>query len=138
MAAPQLTPVLRLLGLRTTDILLIVAWAGLWVHELHRVPTLFGLTPDGSLPFAAVIAVLIAWKQRPAILLLGYGWLHLLGAITTVLPLPFLPFLPEQTLSHYVVHAAYAVAQVPLLLHAHRRRSIGLKLVRDEAASRPE
>jgi len=48
------------------------------------------------------------------------GLLHLLGACLTVLLLAFFPFDPEQPASHYLVHAAYAVARLPLLLVALR------------------
>jgi hypothetical protein len=54
--------------------------------------------------------------------------LPLVGAWVTVLPLAFLPFAPEQTVPHYLVHTVYAVAQIPLLLVARRlarRRVMG-------------
>jgi hypothetical protein len=40
----------------------------------------------------------------------------------SVLPWPFLPFVPEQTLQHYVAHVLYAAYQVPLLVVLLRRR----------------
>ena len=97
---------------------LAISWLGLWCHEWFRVPPALGLTIDGSLPFLALVAVLIAWRRRPIVLASGFGVLHLVGAIATVLPLPFLPFSPEQTLPHYLAHAVYAVAQIPVLLAA--------------------
>jgi hypothetical protein len=97
-----------------------IGWAGLWCHEWFRVPAAFGLTIDGSLPLLVVVAVLLAWQHRPIGLAIGFGILHLVGAIATVLPLAFLPFAPEQTLTHYLAHAIYALAQVPLLVAAHR------------------
>jgi hypothetical protein len=115
---------MQLKSARSAAPVLLVAWAGLWVHELHRVPELFGLTPDGSLPFIAVIAGLIAWRRPPSLLLLAYGTIHLAGAIATVLPLPFLPFYPEQTVSHYAVHAVYAASQLPLMIYATARGGI--------------
>jgi hypothetical protein len=43
--------------------------------------------------------------------------LHLVGGgIISVLPLPFLPFYPEQRLAHYAAHALYAIAQLPLIV----------------------
>ncbi|HEV2124187.1 MAG TPA: alpha/beta fold hydrolase, partial [Chloroflexota bacterium] len=44
------------------------------------------------------------------------GVLQLIGgAIISVLPLPFLPFEPDQSLHHYLSHAAFGLAQIPLL-----------------------
>ncbi len=53
--------------------------------------------------------------------------LNLVGGALTVLPLPLLPFVPEQTVEHYAAHAIYAIAQVPLLglLLTTRRRPAG-------------
>jgi hypothetical protein len=58
---------------------------------------------------------LIAWRNRPLGLVKGFGWLHFVGAVLTVLPLPLLPFASEQTLAHCVVHGLRAVAQIPLI-----------------------
>jgi hypothetical protein len=103
---------------------LMVAWAGLWCHELFRVPAVLGLTVDGALPFLAVGAALAAWRHRPSFLLVGYAALQVVGAIITVLPLPFLPFYPEQTLAHYVAHGVYAAAQTPLLMILRSRTDV--------------
>jgi len=35
----------------------------------------------------------------------------------SVLPLPVLPFTPEQSLRHYSFHVLYAATQVPLLVN---------------------
>lgn len=59
------------------------------------------------------------WTGR---LLLGWGAISLAGAIVTVLPLPFLPFRPEQSVSHYGVHALYVITQLPLLRLTWRMR----------------
>lgn len=57
--------------------------------------------------------------------LAGWALLNLIGGgILTVLPLPFLPFTPEQTLAHYGAHLIYSLAQVPLLLLLVRRRQM--------------
>ena len=40
----------------------------------------------------------------------------LVGAVLTVIPFPFLPFYPEQTLEHYLAHLVYGLAQVPLVV----------------------
>ena len=47
------------------------------------------------------------------------GILHGLGGgVLSVLPLSIWPFVPEQTVSHYVVHGVDFIAQIPLLLLA--------------------
>ena len=61
-------------------------------------------------------------------LLLGWGLVHLVvGAVITVLPFPFLPFVPEQTAAHYLAHFLYGLAQVPLIaaMFGHLRASEG-------------
>lgn len=101
-----------------------VAWLGLWAPELYRVPSAFGLTVDGSLPLLAIACALLArWllvthKCAAAVALLVYALINFVGGILSVLPLPFLPFAPEQTADHYLIHAMYAVCQIPLMAMA--------------------
>jgi hypothetical protein len=38
------------------------------------------------------------------------------GAVISVLPLPFLPFIPEQTLEHYLSHVFLGITQIPLIV----------------------
>jgi hypothetical protein len=101
-----------------------VAWLGLWAHELYRVPSAFGLTVDGSLPLLAIAVALLAWRllaahmRAPAVALLVYALINFVGGILSVLPLPFLPFTPEQTADHYLIHAMYAVCQIPMIAMA--------------------
>ncbi|HEU0027910.1 MAG TPA: hypothetical protein VFQ25_12400 [Ktedonobacterales bacterium] len=103
---------------------LALAWLGLWAHEAHRMPALFGLTPDGSLPLLAIAVALLAWwlraarKRAPTVALLVYALINGVGGLLSVLPLPVLPFVPEQTLDHYLIHALYALCQVPLIIVA--------------------
>src|SRR5690242_3770770 len=112
---------------------LIVSDAGFWWHELHRVPASFGFTPECLLTLLAAAIVFLAWLRfsrhiASIAAVWALGLIHLLAAVLTVLPLAFLPFVPEQTVSHYLVHAVYAVAQFPLLLVAlrlARRRLVG-------------
>jgi hypothetical protein len=98
-----------------------VAWLGLWAHELYRVPSRLGFTPDGSLPLLAIAVILLVWylaaedKRAPTWALLVYGLINGIGGFLTVLPLPFLPFVPEQMVGHYLVHVLYLACQVPLI-----------------------
>jgi hypothetical protein len=104
---------------------------GLWVHEWHRVPALFGFTPDGSIFMFVIAGALVYWWYRSrsaaaAASLMVYAAISLVGGFLTVLPLGWLPFRPEQTPIHYAVHIVYATCQLPLLLFAAaelRRRS---------------
>ncbi|MEX1003809.1 MAG: hypothetical protein WD990_06505 [Acidimicrobiia bacterium] len=58
--------------------------------------------------------------------LIWVGLLNLVvGATLTVLPLSFLPFEPEQSLSHYTTHLIYAGAQLPALYLLMTRRPVG-------------
>ena len=36
------------------------------------------------------------------------------SGLLSVIPFPFLPFYPEQTVQHYIVHAIYGLDQLPL------------------------
>lgn len=103
-----------------------VSWLGLWAHELHRVPALLGLTPDGDLFMVPVAVVLAVWWSRsrgaPAAgALATYAAVNLAGGMVSVLPLGWLPFMPEQSVAHYAAHIIYAVCQLPLLTLAISR-----------------
>ncbi len=53
--------------------------------------------------------------------LLGWAVLNLLGGgIASGLPLPFLPFTPDQSLGHVAAHLIYTVAEIPLIIIAVR------------------
>lgn len=102
-----------------------MSWLGLWVHELYRVPAQFGFTLESMLfHLLPALIIFLAWWRFPRSVLPLYGmWvlgiLHGLGGgVLSVLPLPIWPFVPEQTVSHYVVHGVYFIAQIPLLLLA--------------------
>jgi len=107
-----------------------VSWLGLWVHEVHRVPSLLGITPDGDLFMLPIAAGLAIWWSRSrgtsaAGALAAYAIVNLVGGLVSVLPLGWLPFTPEQTLAHYSVHLIYAACQVPLLGLAFKRLQPG-------------
>jgi hypothetical protein len=108
-----------------------LSWLGLWAHELYRVPRLLGFTPDGD-PFMLPIAAGFAfWWSRSrgasaTLALAIYATVNLAGVVVTILPLGWLPFIPDQTAAHYAAHVIYAVCQLPLLtiaiMHLRRRR----------------
>ena len=68
-----------------------------------------------------LLAVAVRRPRAAAGWLLASALLQLAGgAVLSVLPLPFLPYAPEQTPAHYAMHALYGVAQLPLLHAAWR------------------
>lgn len=100
-----------------------VSWLAMLAHNLLELP----LTPvdiENSGPLLVDLALLAAYWRRPTsrgvqATILGWALLNLvIGGVVTVLPLSVLPFVPEQSLSHYLVHVLYAVGQVPLVLLA--------------------
>ena len=100
-----------------------VSWLGLWVHELFRVPSLVGFTPDGDIFMLLIASGLAYWWYRTrafaaALALVVYGLVNLVGGAISVLPFDLVPFKPEQTTLHYSVHVVYAVCQLPLIWFA--------------------
>jgi hypothetical protein len=94
--------------------------AGTLLHDLVE----FGRpSPENSLPAGLLFGMIfVSWwrwpgARRTAIaVLLTFAVVMLVGgAVASVLPLPVWPFEPEQTLSHYAVHAAWALSLVALI-----------------------
>ena len=90
-------------------------------HNLYELP----FTPwdvENSGPLVVDLLLLVAYWRRPAsravpMAILGWAALNLvIGGVVSVLPLAVLPFVPEQSLSHYAAHVLYAAGQVPLIL----------------------
>jgi hypothetical protein len=99
---------------------IVLAWAGMAVHDALELPDLVPASPEFLVPtaiYAIAGAAFLRTGSRVSAMVLG-GWtlLNLVGGgILSVLPLPIFPFAPEQSVGHYVAHAFYAVTQVPLL-----------------------
>ena len=94
-------------------------------HNLYELPlSPIDLENSGPILFAAILG--LAYAVRPdskvvAAAALGWGVLNLvIGGIVSVLPLPILPFVPEQSATHYGAHVVYAVGQVPLVILSYR------------------
>lgn len=104
-----------------------LAGIGLALHNLLSLPG-SPLAPETVVPLA-VYAALLVWhyltrSAAARIALVTWGMLNLVGGgIVSVLPLPFLPFVPEQTAGHYVAHAIYVATQVPLIVIASMKHS---------------
>lgn len=98
----------------------LIGWTGMFVHNLAELPGQSLLSPESLVPLIVTVALIAGWFTRNrngvTVGLLCWGLLHLLGGgVLSVLPLPFLPFAPEQSASHYLFHAIYALAQLPLI-----------------------
>ena len=103
-----------------------IAWLGFYVHNVADLPGQTLLSPETSLPtlitFALLLTCVFIPTSRVALwMLFGCGMLNLVGGAMSVLPLPFLPFSPEQSARHYLFHVVYAATQVPLVLLTWRR-----------------
>lgn len=92
------------------------SWLGLYVHNAIE-------NVDGSTWVVAAVAVLLLamWRLFPGrlttLLLAVLGAVNLVGgAVVSVIPFSFLPFVPEQSPTHYIVHLIYGLGQLPLLL----------------------
>ena len=107
---------------RLVALLVALSWFGLVVHNfIERV--------DGSTAYMAVVGAMVyaVWWLVPARwlgdwILVLLAAVHLLGAIVTIIPLAILPFVPEQSATHYASHVVYGSAQLPLVWVIVRRR----------------
>jgi hypothetical protein len=75
------------------------------------------------LAYAGLIASYWRWPRSRVVAALLVSWTVvnvLIGGVITALPVPFLPFAPEQTLSHYIAHAIYIAAGLPLTIASIR------------------
>lgn len=90
---------------------------------MHNIADLPGQTladPESLLPtlvwvLAAVLWLLPRTRRAGAWSLLVWSAVNLIGGALSVLPLPFLPFEPEQTVRHYAFHVGYVLSQLPLI-----------------------
>ena len=94
-------------------------------HNLYELPlSPIDLENSGPIVFAAILGM--AYAVRPgsravAAAILGWGVLNLvIGGIVSVLPLPILPFVPEQSVTHYTAHVVYTLGQIPLVVLGYR------------------
>jgi hypothetical protein len=121
-------------------IALLVSGASMLAHNLYELPLSPG-APENAGPLVVDAALALGYAVWPgsrgvAVAALGWGLLNLvIGGLLSVLPLPVLPFVPEQSLTHYLAHVVYTAGQVPLVLLAWRAvRRAGMPLA--EAAPR--
>ena len=111
---------------RTVVIAIAVACAvaGMEIHNVAELGVPFLLWPENVIPVLVYVGLgvaLVRWPASRAAASLTLGWAMLnlvIGGVVSVLPLPFLPFIPVQTVGHYAAHVVYTVSQVPLVLVA--------------------
>jgi len=115
---------------------LALSWASMLAHNLFELPlTPVDLANSGPLAVDVVLAAAFAFApgSRLAILAIAtWGLLNLvIGGVISVFPLPILPFIPEQSVSHYLAHVVYTLGQIPLVV-------LSIRAFRAPASSRPE
>jgi hypothetical protein len=102
----------------------LISFVGFLLHNIREFRIAGLLAPDtATVPVVVIqLSLYVIWWRLPSLrtpaflALLVFGLLHLIGgAILSVLPLEVLPFIPEQSLTHYFSHILYGVAQVPLI-----------------------
>ena len=99
----------------------LLSWGSMAAHNLYELP-ISPLALENTGPLAVTLLLVMVHLVRPAsrvplAALFGWAALNLIGGgVISVLPLPFLPFEPEQSLSHYLAHVVYGLGQVPLLV----------------------
>ena len=97
-----------------------VATAGLLLHNVYEFPLSILISIETLGPLAVTVVLLAIVCVRPErfalIVLTVWIGMHMILGGASVLPLPGLPFEPEQTVTHYVVHVLYAILQLPMFL----------------------
>jgi hypothetical protein len=104
---------------------LAMSWGSRFAHNVYELPLGFDDVENyGPLLVAAGLAGAYAVWPRSTVVAgaaLGWGLLNLvIGGIVSVLPLSILPFVPEQSMTHYAAHVVYTLGQVPLVVLAYR------------------
>jgi hypothetical protein len=102
--------------------LIFLSWLGAYIHTTYELQLPIWRW-EHSFPAVVGLVLFLAWWRQSrwrrtwVVILLGWTTVaHLvIGAILSVLPVPLWPFYPEQSLSHYLSHVIYGVAQLPLI-----------------------
>jgi hypothetical protein len=107
-----------------------VSTAGAVYHNLLEFPGMSLGAPEMLAAVLPATILAIGWLVRPgrALWWATLVWVVALnlvvGAILTVLPIPILPFSPEQSWDHYAAHILYALAQLPAVYLLAKRRPV--------------
>jgi hypothetical protein len=106
----------------------LLSWFGEFVHNRADLPLLSLLSPENTIPAMITGLLFLAWwllplKRTTHVTLLSWAWLNLIGGgILSVLPFPFWPYHPAQTVFHYAMHVLYGLAQLPLIVTLMRQK----------------
>ena len=104
-------------------ILVLFSCAGMAIHNYVELPEMSPMNPQYLVPIVIYLILTVAWLRRRNrrrwnwLTFLWGGIQLIIGAVLSVLPLAIWPFYPEQSTQHYLAHAAYGIAQIPLLSH---------------------
>jgi hypothetical protein len=103
--------------------LTLVSWLGMAVHNAVELPDMPFYRPEYLFPSLVSQLLIVGWWRQPskrkmwAWSLFGWAGIHLIaGAVLSIIPLPIWPFVPGQTPGHYLSHAIYGAAQLPLMI----------------------
>lgn len=87
-----------------------ISIGGLLVHNLTEFPLSILLGPGTLVPVAITILLGVAMLRWPGryvyVATTGWALVVIVGGGGSVLPLSALPFVPEQTVGHYLVHSS--------------------------------
>jgi hypothetical protein len=106
-----------------------VSWLGEAIHNRADLPQLSMLSPETTIPAMISLLLFVGWWLLPGqpitrLALLSWTSVNLVGGgILSVIPLPFWPFHPEQTVFHYLMHVEYVLTQIPLIVILLRQPS---------------
>lgn len=96
----------------------VISLIGMAIHQIFEFPDDFRMNVT-LIVIMSIILGLIVYQVRKSgkgyFILLLFGLIHLIGGGLTVFPLGFLPFVPDQSIGHYISHLIYALTQIPLI-----------------------
>jgi hypothetical protein len=103
---------------------LLISGAGHVIHNVAEFPITILLGWETMFPISVTVLLgvaLISWPRRGSYVAAG-GWalIVMIFGGGSVFQMEFLPFVPEQSISHYAAHLVYAGTQLPLLWVAYR------------------
>lgn len=112
------------LSVSTVIVALVFSASGHVFHNLAEFPAGILLGWETLFPLLVTVVIGAALLLRPgrtsSTVAAGWAVVVLVGGGGSVLPLPYLPFVPEQSVSHYLAHLVYGLLQLPLLWVGYR------------------
>lgn len=103
---------------------LLVSAAGHAIHNLAEFPPAILLGWETLVPLGVTVLLGAGLVYRPGLgpsaAATGWALVVIVFGGGSVLPFGFLPFVPDQSLSHYLAHVVYVLAQLPLLWVGYR------------------